>query len=488
MKPKLNQFKSNFSTRYVMGIEGIAPSMSNEVSPVVSTVTPRPYYWAFFTWCYYDYFTNDVKNIGFIKSVDEYIRRNNYFIALGSVLKFGPERDSFIGVDSIGSAFYTSKDVYEYNPYYVKGLSTMRNYQSGIFDGERTMNLILNQNIDTGDRYNQPKITPTGIDLAKAFEEVIKETQYYKEYRTSDRPVPKTVLLELGELIRIDSRNFPECIRILKDCLFEKQRLIKLRESKDYLKHIHDDIDLKLATLTRCRKTLFDTYSIFGEQRDIPEELHDISTEWEVIIGRQYFVIGLQIIFKYMLDFLVEPMHLNTWVTQCIRDQEYSFDLNDTLQDVLELKLDEPLADFEHRERIMTNEMKQSGRNSVENGLRVLLMIYNRFHDREDLSEMAKSFLHSGERESSVSMAQFFAKADEYLNNSVSEFIALIMKEFIVYQHMDTAFGKMINTHIDGYYIEEIDKRYRRRHAFDFGFQGLRMVQLTSVMNDLECF
>ena len=54
--PRLNNITRNFTTRDSLGIEGVATSISAEICPIVNTVTPRPFYWAFITWCYYDFF------------------------------------------------------------------------------------------------------------------------------------------------------------------------------------------------------------------------------------------------------------------------------------------------------------------------------------------------------------------------------------------------------------------------------------------------
>ena len=53
--PRLNNITRNFTTRDSLGIEGVATSISAEICPIVNTVTPRPFYWAFITWCYYDF-------------------------------------------------------------------------------------------------------------------------------------------------------------------------------------------------------------------------------------------------------------------------------------------------------------------------------------------------------------------------------------------------------------------------------------------------
>ena len=38
----------------------------------------------------------------------------------------------------------------------------------------------------------------------------------------------------------------------------------------------------------------------------------------------------------------------------------------------------------------------------------------------------------------------------------------------------------------DGYYVEKIESEYSRKEYFDLDFQGIRMVQLAMVMQDLN--
>ena len=52
--PQLNKLKKNFTTRDSLGIEGVATSIAADICPVVTTVTPRAFYWPFLVWIYYD--------------------------------------------------------------------------------------------------------------------------------------------------------------------------------------------------------------------------------------------------------------------------------------------------------------------------------------------------------------------------------------------------------------------------------------------------
>ena len=56
--PKINYSNRNFTTRDNLGINAAGTSFQAELCPVINTVTPRAFYWAFATWNYYDYWQN----------------------------------------------------------------------------------------------------------------------------------------------------------------------------------------------------------------------------------------------------------------------------------------------------------------------------------------------------------------------------------------------------------------------------------------------
>lgn len=366
---------------------------------------------------------------------------------------------------------------------YVQGISTMRNYISGISAGIASMNLVINENLDTGEAYTHPVITLKGEQLAKAFEKVIQETVYYKQYRFNTAPVPRDVLAELGQALRIDMSTLPECRELLKEYLFESERLRKLRESQKYLDFIHKDTGNDFTELKRIREIVFDRYSPMGNANNLPDEFKEIAGEWETVVGRHYFTVGLQMIFKYMTEVLAEPLDLETWIKLSMEEEKAPFNLDETLGSIIDEQ------NFEHaqREFMVEKARRDSSPDSVWNGLQLLLSIYNRFNDRDDLSDTAKQFYLYGSNDDSISMQYFFDKVDEYMDKPIRDFAEYVLRNFVVRQHMDTAFMKMIRNNVDGFYIEKIGNQYRRRYVFDFAFQGLRLEELASVMKDLRC-
>ena len=121
---------------------------------------------------------------------------------------------------------------------------------------------------------------------------------------------------------------------------------------------------------------------------------------------------------------------------------------------------------------------------SMENGLKIILSVYNRFHNRTDLGD-GKVFLDLGIDSQSISMSEMFDMVEAFMEKPIQSFIISIMQSWIVDQHYLTALDKMIQGR-DGFYYEIIDGRYVKKHDFDMDFQGIRMIQLAQVMRDLD--
>ena len=120
----------------------------------------------------------------------------------------------------------------------------------------------------------------------------------------------------------------------------------------------------------------------------------------------------------------------------------------------------------------------------MENGLRVILSVYNRFSERADLGD-EKAFLEYGADTQSIAMVELFEKVKEYSKKPYAVFLQFIMEEWLIEQHFITAFEKMLQGR-DGFYYELIDGKYTRKHYFNIDFQGIRLTSLTQVMRDLD--
>ena len=199
--PRLNNIYRNFTTRDSLGIEGVATSISAEICPIVNTVTPRPFYWAFITWCYYDFYKDCEPKDRSSDNVYKYVKMQNYFLALASDINNTDGSNGFTGADTIRSRLDLNQNAFSYDDkYLVTVLSNMGYYPAGLY----SMGFIIDSDPETLEKYKYPHLTKEGEKLALAFESVVSKTKYYKEYRKVGMNIPKEVLIELSQSININ--------------------------------------------------------------------------------------------------------------------------------------------------------------------------------------------------------------------------------------------------------------------------------------------
>ena len=476
--PIINNTSRNFTTRDSLGIEGVANTISADLCPIVNTVTPRPYYWAFITWCYWKFY----EIYGYVEDAEvrSFIKKTNYFVAAGSYLAGSNMVGGFTGITNIAARIDDSDNYLKYDVSYISGnrsaIGGMGYYPPGL----QSMGLVIIQREDTGERYSKPHITPKGVKLAEAFDSVISKTEYYLNYLLEES-VPKTVLVELGEKIRIDLSGFSECKKLLEQYLFDFKPYINLAKCKDFILYIQKTTGAEISSVERCRRVFFDEFSARGKNKPISDYLSNTAKGWEIVAARQYFTVGLEIIWQEMLQQIaVFPLTKAEWIEQVLINQSFSFSIDQPLSSVI----DKYRCNSAEMEEILNEERYNNKNNSLEHGLIIILSVYNRLIDRKDFPEEIKEYLRIGGQDS-VSLKTFFERVGEHKQKTIKEFLSFLMLHFLVDQHIKTAFSKMLDDR-DGFYLEEINGKYLMSHEFGWGFQGNRMVQLFNVMKDLE--
>jgi hypothetical protein len=464
--PKLNKLPKNFTTRDSLGIEGVANSISAELCPIVNTVTPRAFYWPFMVWIYYDFYKYSGIEDRNVDRFDEYLKRQDYFFVLANLLTTGSDQENMVGKQQAKVDKDESDGPYYYNPAYFKiRYGGMQYYNAGCL----SMGFIIDHNPENPDEtYKFPKLTKDGERMALAFEKVIRDTEYYKNYRRNDLAVPREVLEKFGKVINIGLVRFDECKELLRNKLFEHN--YKLSKSADYIKYLWQE----------CRRIFFDYETSNGVHIELPEQLSEVGRGWEIVVGRQYFTVGLEMIWKYMLEQLVEPVSREAWIKDIFSLSDFSFSLDVKLEGVLS----DCEFSFAEREKFINDSRRKNNEtSSVENGIKLILSVYNRFHNMEDIGE-EKVFFDYG-LEDNISFSEFFNIVDEYKVYPIKDFIVFVMDVWLIQQHYVTAFNKMLFGR-DGFYYEIINGLYFRKHEFNLDFQGIRMVQLSKVMQDLD--
>lgn len=483
--PKLNNVTKKFTSRDNLGIESVSASIQRELCPVINTVTPRAFYWIFMVWNYYDYLMNSgihSENWNLDTFDRPFLKKNDYYFVLSNIMNPESNKNNLVGKDKAQSNYRNNPEgPYEYDrEYFVSRYGGMQYYNAGCL----TMGFITDVN-NNGEKYKFPRLTEEiGKPMAIAFENVIKNTKYYKNYRLNNTAVPKNVVEEFGKIVSLDLKGFNECKELLKKALFTPIRNVnlnnkKLIESAKYIQLLHDKYNYKYCGLKEMRKMLFDYFSPRGEYKYcFDDELKEIITDWEVVVGRQYFTISVEMIWKYMLAILDVPMQLNEWLNRSINTSKWNMNINENLSNYIE----SCNYNFDEREKMIEQGYRgaQNIENNIESAMKILLSLYNRFKDRRDVNEI---YLEMG---GNISLNSLIQLIEEYKERPVYEIVVYIMENWIVEQHKITAFNKMVEGR-DGYYFECIDgDTYAKKRDVYPDFQGIRMIQLNQVMKDLD--
>lgn len=484
--PILNDISKSFTTRDNLGIEGVATTIQASICPIINTVTPRVFYWPFLVWIYYDYYRySGIEEIN-KDTFSDYLKRQDYFFVMANLLVEGSDKSGLVGKQQAAIDENNNNiGPYPYNPAYFKNrYGGMQYYNAGCL----SMYFIIDRDPETDKQLAVPKLTKEGEQLALAFQSVIKDTEYYKYYRLRKGPVPRNVLKEYSRAIRFDFKGFDECKEIMKKYFFDDTRAIQLRarselltESKEYVELLDHQYKIPEMRGIELRRALYDYQLHDGTTIIIPETLKTVANKWEIVIGRQYFTLGLEMIWKKMLEQLSFPMTKMEWVRSVFGNSEFSLAIQKPLASIVN---DCDLS-FDEIEDVISDAMHgQKMESCVENGLRVILAVYNRFSKKTDFGD-EKAFLEYGADTQSIAIVELFEKVKEYREKPCVAFLQFIIEEWLIEQHYLTAFGKMLQGR-DGFYYELIDGKYVRKHYFDLAFQGIRLTSLTQVMRDLN--
>ena len=479
--PRLNDISKSFTTRDSLGIEGVATTIQGEICPIINTVTPRAFYWPFMVWIYYDFYEHSGIKEYNVDAFNNYLKRQDYFFVLATLLTADSDQSGLVGKQQ------TQLDIndnpsgpYKYNPnYFQTKFGGMQYYNAGCL----SMYFVTDHDDATGKEFSLPRLSQHGKKMAIAFENVIKNTRYYKEFRSNDEAVPKIVLEEYGKVINFGLHGFDECKAILREYLFEKLpgRSSLLKDNANYITYIIDTYGVSDWNRAACRQMVYDNELANGEKITVPSELLEVSHRWEIVVGRQYFTSGIEMIWKYILEILNEPMTMKEWIESAMNQSAFIWNLDDNLNTVIE-KCNYNYAD---REQMISDATRDKNVKSIlENGLRVMLSVYNRFSYREDLGD-EKIFLEYGYENHSIPLQELLDTVDRYKEKPIKDFLICVIKEWVIEQHYVTAFEKMLQNR-DGFFYELVDEKFFKKFDFGMRFQDIRLTSLRQVMIDID--
>ena len=163
--PRLNNIGKNFTSRDSLGLEGVATSMQGEICPVVTTVTPRAFYWPFMVWIYYDFLMKSGIKQHTSTAFKAYLRRQDYFFVMATLLTPNADNNNLVGktkaqidIDNNQAGPYPFND-----GYFKAGFCGMLYYNAGC----TSLYFITSENPENGKEYDFPgnKLSPVGYRL-----------------------------------------------------------------------------------------------------------------------------------------------------------------------------------------------------------------------------------------------------------------------------------------------------------------------------------
>ena len=493
LSPIFNNTTNRFSSRDCLGIESVFATISAELCPIVNTVTPRAFYWPFMCWIYYDFYKYSGIKSRDVNTFDmEFLKRQDYFFVLANLLL--KQEDPQLKVDEFNlvGKLNTAIDInnnpdgpFPYNrKYFQTTYGGMQYYNAGCL----TMHFITGEDEDGILIKGIPLLTQYGEKMALAFQNVIKNTRYYQEYRLRDVPVPKDVLVEYGKVINLGLVGFDECKSLLRYHLINRNP--NLVANTRLARTVYAETKNHQLSPSAARYYLFDYYSPRSENHTFFADFQQTIIGWELAIGRQYLTAGIEGIWKYMLNILDKPMTFKEWSDKAFSAMGLSY-LNRSVNEILL----ECNYSFAVREKMVEN-IRHNKKNPLmaENGLRLALSIYNRFSERSDLGN-AERFLDYGRGRvfglGSLSYTEWGEIILLHKTLSVRELLLYVMKNCIVEQHIRTCNDKLMrpSQSINGFFFERVDDRFiKNQYGFQVDFQGNRFIQLMQVMKDLDMF
>ena len=249
--PLLNKNKTNanFSAENSLGIEGVAASMQDAVCPVINTVTPRAFYWAFLVWIYYDFYTKiGIKEKNY-KNFVKYLRRQDFYFIAATILSEN-DTTNLVGIRNVTNYLAKGADPVLFNDkYYSVDYGGMNNYVAGCISRD----LICTK--DGDEVFSFPKLNSVSKELGESFERAIKlyglNFEYYKnlancytalgkakqkivEYKDNSNPLNKVML----GLLYINTGNKRAGMIALDSFCMSEPELIITGGIREYLREL----------------------------------------------------------------------------------------------------------------------------------------------------------------------------------------------------------------------------------------------------------
>jgi hypothetical protein len=332
------------------------------------------------------------------------------------------------------------------------------------------------------------RMTPRGKELAEAFRETIKDTEYYKTWRWSENDVPRSVILEYGNaagLNRLEgSKDFP----LLRDLFLREDSeavadQLRTLSMQYYIDIVRESNGMALGNRT-FRTFMYDVFSPRGDRRrPYPEQLDTVVKGWEIYQGRQLFTYSLETMWSYLLELLSRRTRstneLLGHVFEELRSSQAALDKH-----LEEVTAQTPLTS-EKREQIfdfMNTETTSLAK--IWYPFLVMLDVRCRFHDRDDHKPLHKEFLASGDR-THLSLSTWIRDVEKFRERPVEDILAYIMRYYVLRQHQQVALNKLVTTRNETYHFTEDNGKLHFIAQDRPAFNTFRVNQGMTILGDL---
>ena len=471
-----------------LGILNVGIQISDRLQTGITSITPRARYWSFYTWVLYDFIENMPHRSD--EAYTDYLHRQDWFYILANIAEMNEREQhetNLVQVTKGQQAWQEKMDELPYNEAYYKGSVTGIQVYRNVL---RSLHLTSESDFVKGVLI--PRLTPKGTKLAEAFRDTIAHTRYYKEYRLSDKPVPRSVLLEYGQAAGLG--------RLLEPGAQDRQTLMDIfmppdpqdelemlrKESLHFYKFVFDHNGYAQPGSGRAwRNHMYDRYSPWGKDNaDLPQEHQKVAMGWAIYQARQLFTFSLQTIWSYVLEIMEKQLYTHEGLLEEILNQMM----------IEKLPVDEPInsllqqmpLDPETREEFIGHMTSKNAKTvlKVHQPLLVMLDVYSRMKNL-DQNDKLVSQLHDMGGAEHLSLSWWMEKVEASQDLSVADFLKSIITHYILDQHQKVALGKALTTQNITYHFGVDEGKLHCLRRASPVFNVFRVRQGISVMKDL---
>ena len=320
-----------------LGLRLVQERIVGHLLPGIITITPRARYYAFYSWLLVEYAQQHPAGWSF----NHFVRRREQIFGLANIA----HRSTVAGLAG-SQKFSTHWQEHESETLlrlevedYLQ--AARRGY--GLYAGVmRALGLVAEHEDDQG-----WEVTPKGIELADAFAQAIRETEYYRRrYKYDEAETIETaVLRQYGAVCSLDVLAKHEDQLPILECLIALDAPLTLDPrdpDSSPLGNMRGTIGIVLDMQNQVSQVVdeafFRRHVLYGDYPDNTiyqpaDELHSVLAQWQIFQIRDLFTYALYALWTYFLHWLKQRDRASfeefvEHVDETLRDTAVAKDLN----------------------------------------------------------------------------------------------------------------------------------------------------------------